>query len=119
MGAPQLELLEYRSISYSVWAFIISLPRGWHLANTPAMFHEEPRIRATNLNSPHPSTEQEKVPHGDVKHHEGGIWVFTWSEIVNGVLQTFALIITIVFGVWAIKSYNAAVEYAATRNSDS
>lgn len=38
----------------------------------------------------------------------GTVWVFTWSEVVNYVLQTVGLIAAVVFGVWAIRTYHAA-----------
>ena len=34
--------------------------------------------------------------------------VFTWSDVVNYVLQTVGLIAAVVFGVWAIRTYDAA-----------
>jgi len=46
------------------------------------------------------------------KNHSTGtkttVWVFTWSEVVNYVLQTVTLIAAVVFGVWAIRTYDAA-----------
>ena len=36
------------------------------------------------------------------------VWVFTWSDVVNYVLQTVGLIAAVVFGVWAIRTYDAA-----------
>ena len=41
---------------------------------------------------------------------EGEIWVFTSSELINGLMQLIALIIAIIFGVWAVKSFDAARE---------
>jgi hypothetical protein len=38
----------------------------------------------------------------------GGIWVFTWNEIVNAIIQVIAVIAALVFGAWAIKSYDEA-----------
>jgi hypothetical protein len=38
----------------------------------------------------------------------GGIWVFSWSDIINGVIQVISVITAVVFGVWAIKSFDAA-----------
>jgi hypothetical protein len=38
----------------------------------------------------------------------GNIWVFSWSEIINGVIQVISVIATVVFGVWAVKSFDAA-----------
>jgi hypothetical protein len=38
----------------------------------------------------------------------GGIWVFTWGEIFGGVTQIVGLIAAFVFGVWAVKSFDAA-----------
>jgi hypothetical protein len=38
----------------------------------------------------------------------GGIWEFTWNEIVNGIIQVIAVIVALVFGAWAIKSYDSA-----------
>ena len=38
----------------------------------------------------------------------GGIWVFTWNEIVNGIIQVVAVVAALVFGAWAIKSYDEA-----------
>jgi hypothetical protein len=35
------------------------------------------------------------------------IWAFSWSEIVNYVLQIAGITAGIVFGVWAIKTYGA------------
>jgi len=39
---------------------------------------------------------------------KGMIWVFTWSEIVGYFLQTVGLIAGVVFGIWAIRTYDAA-----------
>ena len=34
--------------------------------------------------------------------------MFTWSDVVNYVLQTVGLIAAVVFGLWAIRTYDAA-----------
>ena len=47
------------------------------------------------------------------------IWVFSWSEIVNYVLQIAGITAGIVFGVWAIKSYGATeTSLAIAANAD-
>ena len=45
------------------------------------------------------------------------IWVFTWSEIVGYLLQTVGLIAGIVFGIWAIRTYDAAKSSLAIATS--
>jgi hypothetical protein len=35
-----------------------------------------------------------------------GIWVFTWNEIMKYTVRLLAFTVTIIFGVWAAKSYN-------------
>ena len=45
------------------------------------------------------------------------IWVFTWSEIVDYLLQTVGLIAGIVFGIWAIRTYDAAKSSLAIATS--
>jgi hypothetical protein len=46
------------------------------------------------------------------KNHSTGtktnVWVFMWKDVVNYVLQTVGLIAAVVFGVWAIRTYDAA-----------
>ena len=37
-----------------------------------------------------------------------GIWVFTWNEMINAIMQVVALIAALVCGAWAIKSYDTA-----------
>jgi hypothetical protein len=55
------------------------------------------------------------------KNHSTGpkitIWVFTWNEVVNYVLQTVGLIAAVVFGVWAIRTYDAARDSLAIANT--
>ena len=41
---------------------------------------------------------------------------FEWGEIIQGALQIIALILGVVFGVWAIKSYDAAQQANAIAN---
>jgi len=38
-----------------------------------------------------------------------GKWPFTGNEMVNFVIQLVSLIAAITFGIWAVKSYNAAL----------
>jgi hypothetical protein len=44
----------------------------------------------------------------DVSTTRGLIFPFERSEITQGGMQFAALIVAVIFGVWAIKSYNAA-----------
>jgi hypothetical protein len=43
-------------------------------------------------------------------HAQGGIWVFTFNEIANGIMQLISVIAALIFGVWAIKSFDAALD---------
>jgi len=40
------------------------------------------------------------------KPQEAGFWVFTLSETINYVIQLIAVITALIFGAWAIKSYD-------------
>ena len=83
-------------------------------ANAPRIDHDI---------SPFPaSLDAEKVDKENVRHgtmnptsiaqkysaSPGGIWAFTWNEIIHGLLQVIGVIAALVFGAWAIKSYETA-----------
>jgi hypothetical protein len=38
----------------------------------------------------------------------GGIWVFTWGELIHSGMNFLALVVALVFGVWAVKSWYLA-----------
>lgn len=79
-----------------------------------------PQARLSTAEGPTQDVENFSSDHSTLAAHEifknsnmdqsgkGMIWVFTWSEIVGYLLQTVGLIAGIVFGIWAIRTYDAA-----------
>lgn len=79
-----------------------------------------PQVRLSTVEGPTQDVEILSSDHSTLDAHEiykdnnmdrsanGMIWVFTWSEIVGYLLQTVGLIAGIVFGIRAIRTYDAA-----------
>ena len=91
-----------------------------HLATTdsenPTQDRERPTLSASAAERARLNAQQGFNLGGSIvsekhKNHSTGtkttVWVFAWSDVVNYVLQTVALIAAVVFGVWAIRTYDA------------
>jgi hypothetical protein len=80
---------------------------------------EVPTQDVENISSDHSTLDAKNIFKDDYMDQsaKGVIWVFTWSEIVGYLLQTVGLIAGVVFGIWAIRTYDTAKSSLAIATS--
>lgn len=67
-------------------------------------------VRFNIDDSQQPDEFPTSAPQAESFTRKGIIWVFTWNEVVNGIIQLISVIAALIFGVWAVKSFGAAQE---------